>query len=853
MTYASYQQQSASEKVTLAKVKAAKRLIAWSLHSGSIYKLESFDFSVIDSITQNGVAMNAVNDLASVIANTYYNDRENKIIYLRASDSSNPNSKFISMKFFCFFANNPVTLSYDFDSGKEVYWEPLLKSTSLFGVQLDNEEQLGFALEGSGSLSLGNDRDFWDSRYEGYIFDNQPVEIRSWNRDIDVSESKILFKGYVNGKVYQTGGVQLKLKDTLSQLRGEFEQAPISEIATAKVSESYATAKQRRIYGKVYGHRPTNIDQVVNGYVLSGTVSGSEAASTVTGVGTSFLSHFSPEDKINIGEESYTVKSIASDTSLTLNDTIELTFSGSNYTISPNIPKNFTNRRWLVAGHECCQPTTTIASVDRLNRLYVNDITDIDEGDEILIGPDGSGEIVRVDQINNDGLITLAQNLVSTPSVGTQVKRFSCQNVRLNNRKLIFDRDYTIDNSNGRTEIVLDQEAEKNVGGVRSVIGSSVVFTNGTRTVTGTGTVFTSQLSPEMWIRSTGQFDFFQILSIESDTSLTLRSNASYSDTDTAQYIGDLPFNEETDILTCEVIGTTDDDTSDGVLLRTSSEIVEDILTKVGITSLNAASFLLAKQTNPAYLGFAIPKLNTESRNSKTRDLINMVNQSVFGSLVQNEDFEIEFNILEPRKPSSFLTLQEADILDFSVTSNNDRVVKEAVVIYKSQETNYESGIASEEQYTKVSDIGTWLVSSMQNKVIETVLHRQEDARIHASRWSFLLELGTNVIKVKTKLQASRLQVNDVVLISHEKLFNRVGGGKRKFAAVQSIKKSGSEVELELDDLGNAFNRVCIITPNTASDYTNSLESERAQYGYITDEYGLINNDENTFSQNLIW
>ncbi len=852
MTYETLQQKPTSEKITLARVKAAKRLMAWSLHSGSIYKISSFDFSVIDSITEDGVTMTEVQSLASVIANSWFNDRDNKIIYIRTTASTHPNGEFISMHFWNFYSTSPISAPYDLATGKEVFWIPLLKSTSLFGVELDNTEQIGFALEGSGSLNLGNDREYWDSRYEGYIFEQQPVEIYSHFPVLDITEAKLIYRGIVNAKTFSGTGVSLKLKDVLSQLRAEFVLPNISDIGSALVPEALRNAKQRRIYGKVFGYRPTNIDQVVNGYTLPGTVSVTATSSTVTGTGTFFLSHFSPDDNITIDSENYTVKSVTSNTSLEVNDTFEFTLAAQAYSISPEIPKTFINRNWLVAGHECRQPTTTISQVDSLNRIYLTDATDFDEGDEIFIDASG-GEVVTIGQKTSDGLIVLDQNLVINPVIGTVVTRFCAQNVKINNTKLIYNRDYTIDFTGNRTTIILDEEAEKNVNPTRAVIGTNVNFTNTSRTVTGTGTVFTSQLQPNQWIRSTGQFDFFQILSIEDDLNLTLRTPATYTQTDTGQYIADRAFEEGVDVLTCEILGTTDDDTSDGVLLRTASEIAKDVVTRVGIVGLNAASFVLAKEIQPAYLGLAIPDKYQETRQPKCRDIVNRINLSVFGSLVQNEDFEIEYNILQPRKPANFITLREEDIIDINIESNNDRVVKTALVNYNAQEYNAESGIPSVSSYEKISDAGKWLVKSMNTKVVDTLLHREKDARLHANRWSFLLELATNSIKIKTKMQTSRLQVNDVIFIEHEKLFDRTGGGKRKFAAVTSVKKSGTNVDIELDDLANAFNRVCIIAPNGSPDFNNSSVKQKAVNGFITDQYGLINNDENTHSLNVIW
>lgn len=851
-TYADFQNQNVSEKIALVKVQAAQRLMAWELHSGSIYKLEDFDYAVIKEITENGVLLVEVFDVASVTAGKWYNDRENKVIYLRTSDSTHPNGKFLSMLFWVFWSTHGVALPNDLSTGVEVYWEPLVKSTSSFGVELDNDQQIGFAIEGQGTINLLNDGSYWDEKYEGWIFEQQPVYIYSFGNDLDPSEAKLIFKGMVNGKSFSSQAVTFKLKDTLAALRSEYPLPKLSELSGALIGEGLLEARQRRIYGKVFGYRPTNIDQLVDSYLLAGTVSGTAGGSILTGVGTSFLSHFSPGDEVQILGESYAVASVTSDTVLTINDAFDLIFSAEPYGIIPEGPKTFINRDWLIAGHECRQPSTTVQSSVTANLFYVDDLTDIDAGDFLYVGTLGSGEIVQVEDINTDGLIRTFNSMLIPAPMGTPVLRFCAQNVRINDRLLQFYRDYQITISGGVTKLTLTAEAEKNINPTRDILGTTT-FTNASRTVTGVNTVFTSQLIQDQWIRGKGNFEYFQILSIESDTSLTLRTAATYSDTGPGEYIFGTAFDTEVDVLTCDVIGTTDDDLSTGVLLRTAPEIVKHIIAQVDVTDINQAAFDKSKDIQPAYLGFAVPRVFSETRAPIIRDIVNKVNFSVFGSLVQNEDFELEYNILRPNKPANYLTLNEPDILSWSVDSTNDRVVKNAIVQYKNKEYDYETGLPSFLTQEKVSDTGTWLVRSMNTKIVDTVLHNGFEALYHANRWAFLLETSTNVVKIKTKLQPARFQVNDVIMVEHEKLFDRIGGGKRKFAAINKITKSAQGCDLECDDLGNAFNRVAIICETGSPDFDNSDEVQLARQGYITDAYGLINNDRATHSLNVIW
>lgn len=849
-TYSDYQNQNVSEKIILARIEAANRLIGFELHSGTIYRLVSFDFSSIVSIEDTGSGMTEVSGLSEVVPGSFFNDRANKILYVETSDSANPNGKYLAMVFANFFSNVPIQGPENITSGNDVNWLPMIESVSGFGVQLDNDDQIGFALEGSGSISFTMDRSYFDEHYEGYLWENQDVSIYSIGRNLPFSEAKIVFRGVVNAKQFSSG-IRFTLKDQIKRLRQYFPLDTLEEISGALVPEGLLMAKKRRIYGRPNGFRPTNIDQVLDGgYTLTGTVSVTAASAVVTGSGTSFLTWFSPDDNLILNGEEYAVSSVASDTSMTLTEAVEFTASGLSFSITPAQPKNFINRDWCVAGHACSQVETTVTNADSQNIVYLDAFNDLYEGDELYFGSAGSRERSFVSRVFTNGRVELTENLVSPPTVGTEVIRPCVQNLRINNRRLLFDRDFTISIASDLTTLTLDSDAEKNIAPIRSVNGT-VSFTNTLRSVTGSGTNFTSQLLPGQHIRAVGQVQFFQILSIESDTALTLVEASNYTENTSAQYKAGTNFNTEEDILSCTVIGSTVNNLKSGDLLIRPGEVVKDVLTQSGITNLNSASFSLADDRAPHDLGLVIPKTFDSTTSEVVRDIINDINISVFGSLVQNEDFELEYNILQPNRPESALKLMEADVLDLTVTTDNDRIVRTASVEYDIQEYSPLTEKSMLSIATKTSDVGQYLTKTDEEKLVRTYLINEWSAQIMANRWAFLLEIATNVIKIKTKLKAARLQVNDVVYLEHEKLFERLGGGKRRFGAVQSIKKKEGEVEIQLDDLANAFNRVCVISPNSTNDYDNATEEERLIWGYITDQYGLINNGK--FGFNLIW
>jgi len=854
-TYQEFQDESSSSKVILATINASRRLVGWVLESGSIFKLTNFDVSVIVSIEDSGIALTSQPDLASVVPGSFFNDRANKILFLETSDSANPNSKFVGMTFKNFFANQTVHLANDIGSGGtgfDVFWEPLIQGESGFGVELDNDDQIGLALEGSASINFIHDRNFWDSRYEKFLWDNQVVCVFSWSQGLPASEAKTLFEGFVNTKKHSNKIVTFRLKDQVLELRAEFPVDKLEDKAGVLIPEDLNEARQRRVYGRKRGFRPTNIDQIVDGYPLTGTVSVTANSKTLTGVGTLFLKELSPDDEVILNGVEFSVESVSSDLIAVLTEAPEFNASTINFTVIPDQPKKFINREWLVAGHACRQLETTVSNFDTANRFTLVSVQDLRELDEIFVGSPGSGETVSVARINGGNKIVNSENLLFPPNTGESVIRPCVQNLRINNRKLEFDRDFTIVISATETKIVLTEDAEKNINPVRSVNGT-LTFSTGTRTVTATGSQFQSQLKPSQHVRPIGTFDFFEILSIESDTSLTLRVLPNVNATSDAQYKGGTNFDPDVDFLSCDILGTTSDGTKDGNLLENASDIVKDILAKVNITNINVPAFDKSAALAKYSLGLVIPKQFNATTTRKVRDIINEINVSVFGSLIQNNDFEFEYGILAPKKPLNFSRFRENDIIDLSIDTSNDRSVKQVTVFYDRQELNPQSLEPSVRTQVKVSDVARFLVKTSQEREIQSLLFDTDSARILAGRWSFLLEVATNVITITTKLQASRLQVNDIVEIEHKKLFERIGGGKRKFAAIQAISKSADETRVELDDLSNAFNRVATIAPTGSPDFDNSSEEQKASRGFITDTFGLINNDADTFELNRIW
>jgi hypothetical protein len=848
-TYAQAQQIPDSEKIGLVRLEGAKRLMGWELHSGSIYKVSTPE-QVIESVSDSGVELIEVTSIASVLAGRYYFDRSAGLIYLRTSDSVNPNGKFIHATYVYTFSNVAFHGPHDLVSGYDVEWRPILRGTSDFGFELDNQNQLGVAIEGSGSIKLYNDSAFWASRYDKIYFENQRCLVYSTVRGLPISEAQLVYRGRVQSKSWSLTEVSFSLKDFYSELKAPVPLSDLSTIVGVRVPDRLLVAKKRRIYGYVTGYRPTSIDQVLDGYPLTGTFTTTTGSATVTGSGTLFLKELSPGDEIFVGndEDAVTVQSIASNTSLTLSNEYEtLAQVSASATVRPSHKKKYIDREFQVAGHALTEPSTQISSTISTSRFYVASVNGLNIGDEIEV----NGELTSIRRIS--GLqITLNTALNFLPSIGDTVFRPSITSARIGNRLLVRNRDFTYSAANGT--MTLDEEAEKNVAPEVSINGT-VTISSGSRTVTGSATNFKSDLSPGDWIRAVGQVDYFEVLDVQTDTTLLLRTAATYSSAVGAVIKRPLIVDEDDNPLTCDVLGISDDGTTTGDLLYRAPEIVLDLVDLSGMDiPVDTASFTEANDLASHRIGLVIPDRFSDNKTPTFRECINRINQSVFGALIQNGDLDLAYSVLEPARDTSIQTLDETDILKMTVRSISDKIAKTVKLQYRQKEYDYISRDKSFTEVTRNSDEATYLADSQREHIQSTLLIDDGSATIFAGRWGLMFELASSLVQIETKLQLSKASVTERVHLEHEKLYERTGStAKIKIGALSRARKSVNDSQVEVDDLANTFSRMGIITPNTARDYADAPNGERVYNGYITDDYGMQDNDPETFGQSLIW
>lgn len=826
-TYDEFSEQTTSEKIVLCHIEPAERLLVWTLDSGAIYT-RTTDYFVIDvKIATTSLAEASSSTLS---AGEWFYEIETGVCYVRMTDDSNPNTKDVVGYYRQFFANAPINLPYDLLSGAEVPYLPYLKNNSAIKKELD-EEQTGISLEAATKLTLENTDGYFDNTYDTLFYENKFARLYSWNPKIVMSEKRTLFSGEIQDKTFSPSVVTFNCKDFMYKLREKVSLSLFSS-SDGSVADSILATPKRRIYGKVDNVQCVGIDNILNGYALTGTISGGGDSAAITGAGTLFLDELSPGDDITITLLNETietsVESVTDDTNLVLSDEVVTGFLGQSVIIKPDRPWRKKNRNWHVAGHKLREPTTTVASASQPNRITLTDGSDIFDND--LIDIDGFDvNVKRI--VGND--VVLRQNIpAGTPSGGEAVTKNPVSKAYINQKESFINTDWTLSNS---TEAILNftELAEFNLA-ARRVLPGSNTFSNGSRTVMASGVNFTDYVQSRDWVQSDDitHTTWYEVLTVD-ESNITLRIAYAGANNTGASYMKLPELLDDNSLVTVNCIGY---ENGSGEWVKTASDSVRHLLENDSvIVNLNAASFTQSDADAPYIVSMVIPE-SISSDAPKINSVINKLNESVFGSLVTNSSFDLVYNILTPEKPETLEAIEQHDIIGEPSVRSRNEIIRKVNLKYRP----FVDRFTGEDSFLLIehtSDFVDNYIGARQEKDVTVFLYNTLDADVIAQRIALYNSLSQSVVTVKAKLNLSSKSLNDKIYINLDRIYKRFGGrDRRKIGVINKVSTDGANSVVEFNDLANIFNRVMSIAPDAASAFTSATDTEKIFNTYVCDD-----------------
>lgn len=824
MTFEEASALTSSEKITLVTIEAERLAKLFTLYSGTTYYRDVPFF--VASVKNFGTDLIVGTDKESLNDLEYFYDYLTNKLYINFPDG--PTSQSISIVYRFFFSNAPLNLPHDLSAGAVVEWLPFVNSIGSVGQQLD-DENTGVALESNSTIDLMNSG-FFDEIYDSYIFENKNVKFYLWYKNTPITEAKRIFEGVIESKDYSGNKVTFRVKDFIYKLRNIVSQNLFS-IADGRLQDSLIGTPKRRVYGQVKQMQLAGIDNVLDGFIITGTVSIGEASNSLVGVGTQFLKELTSGDEISVTwlgtTYKFGIESVTDNTTATLNKASELSVIAVSAINNPKYPYRHLNREWHIADHKLREPTTTITSIISNNRFIIDSVDDLFAGDQVVV----NGSAVKIRRISDSEMVTESE-ISPLPPIGATVKKLPIQNLYFGSTELIYSRDWNYTNTT-YSKVSILPTAEFNVTQER-LAGVNITFTNGSSNLSTIATVdFRSILKPRDWIRKnsivSGEGDWYEILDVK-EQSIILRENYTGTTETTTALIKSVTYIVDDSLITCNCLGYEDG----GVWIKTPSDAVRHlILNDAKFASVDEASFAQAKVDCDYILSMVIPE-DIGGSSPQIRDIVTKINESVFGSLYVNTNNSILYGILNSNKPENILTLTDDDIVSFS--SNSKTEIYNNIILNYRPFVDHNSGKNAYETISYNSGFVDDYVG-IENTLTKTVyLYESDKVEIIAQRLALFKSLANTNVTIRSKLNLFTKSVNDKVLILFDRLFKRYGGNdRRKIGIISSIKKSQYDVEIVVQDLGNIYNRVPSIAPNTASQYSSADQNQKVQYGYVVD------------------
>jgi hypothetical protein len=623
--------------------------------------------------------------------------------------------------------------------------------------------------------------------------------------------------------------------------------------ASDNVADSVQGQFKRRVYGRVDGLRCQSTSQIAGGIELTGTVSANANSTTLTGTGTAFLTETLQDDKIIIGTQEFSIEKVQSDTVLILDDETEFAFSGQTALLEPERGTPLRNRDYLAAGHVCAEVTHTILDVPQFNRVVLDSTEGLFAGDfvEFL----NTGERLEIKTVAPGNLLVLQQNMVLKPAVLTSVKRQPIQEVYIGGFR-VNATDFTINNTGGECGLTFTDDVEFNLASPSNTPFSGT-FTNGSRTVniTTTEVSLSEVFQPGDWVKpdNISYTTFYRIVNVNPNS---LDLDVIFSDstiTDTLEVLSPNYLKDDT-IVSVNILGRTEDGTATGTWISSAAQVERDLIEEIGITTYNTQSFVDGIADSPQLVSMAIPENFTDKKPPTVKDLIDKLNKSVNSSVTLDNDLLIKFKTLNVFTGEDLPVIRDFDVINWKLRATNGKTFRRVFSRYRFTDVD----LATLETGNKALDFESQFVKryikTNKTEDLDLYLYEERDAEIATHRFTYINQLGIATLTVTTDLRLEDIEIGEVVIVDFNRLYKRFGDQetKKKAMLVAGKKLTGQETELILTDLGNTFNTSSYITPNDAPDWTAASVEDKLIYGYITDNQGIVNNEEDTANTHLI-
>lgn len=309
----------------------------------------------------------------------------------------------------------------------------------------------------------------------------------------------------------------------------------------------------------------------------------------------------------------------------------------------------------------------------------------------------------------------------------------------------------------------------------------------------------------------------------------------------------------DTSIVSVDSFGKTKDNTVHGEWIRTGSETVEDIVRSMGIDEINQDEFDRANLEAPQIISLTVPQ-SSAALPQDARTTINLINKSIIGSLNMDNELDLQYTIIQPNiDEENIPQVNDFDLISWQVNTVNGKVIRDVGLNYRHMDyqRTVESKGSLNVEYS-YDFVDKYIMTETRDD-IDCYIYTKFDAEIRAHREAYHRSLSRSDITLVSDLRLENYKIGDSIVLNIDRLYRRLGDNfKKKVVMVVGKKVTGNRITLYTTDFGNLYNRSNIITRNDAPCYEDATSEEKLKLGFITDNRGIIDDDENINNTQLI-
>lgn len=248
----------------LAILQPRRRIQDWSLFSGFVYSV-NYDLGDIVSVVEDGITLTEGSS-ASLSAGFWYYDESTEILYIRTTQSADPDTVNIVVTYSMYMATIDSYFNSDpLDTNSEVvYFDPLIVDSPL--IRSSTSDSLFGALPVyNSSIILANAEHFFERHIYRSSFNQAVIKIYHYLDELVTDNVSLVFDGLMSNLEYETDKIKITIVDRVDEFTKEYRNLDTSFFNTTdfpNVDPTYIGKPIRYVYGYVKGFKPVNVDYV---------------------------------------------------------------------------------------------------------------------------------------------------------------------------------------------------------------------------------------------------------------------------------------------------------------------------------------------------------------------------------------------------------------------------------------------------------------------------------------------------------------------------------------------------------------------------------------------------------------